>query len=94
MVTGNDLVPKEANKITYTGSQSVPLKRKSIEPQITKSPARKLSKQCLNETYNLEKITANNNNKNIIENIVNVSFNETTFDFSDKDPNFAVGKFL
>ena len=99
VVTGNDLLPKEANKITYAGSQSVPIKnlktfkRKSIEPQITKSPSRKLSKQCLNETYTLEKITANNNNKNIIENIVNVSFNETTFDDSDKDPIFAVGKF-
>ena len=87
-VNGNDLGPIEAKNKTFAGSQSVPLKRKSIEPQITKSPTRKLSKQCLNETFTLETITANDNNKN---NIVNSSFVETTFDDSDKDPTFAIG---
>ena len=80
--------PKKSIKNTLAGSQSVPLKRKSIEVPITKSPSRKLSRTCFNETFTLEKIAANNN----YENLLNISNNDSTFDDSDKDPTFLIGK--
>jgi hypothetical protein len=46
----SDNAPKSSIKNTLAGSQSVPLKRRSIEAEMTQSPSRKLSKLSVNET--------------------------------------------
>ncbi len=46
----SDNAPKSSIKNTLSGSQSVPLKRRSIEAEVNQSPSRKLSKLSLNET--------------------------------------------